>query len=75
MMQAHQNGIAVVGRWVYKLPKCIHDALSKQRTESSVILFLLRKDQVEYDSDVGSSATTFFQHAHSGIVVSSSVLR
>ncbi|KAL7579303.1 hypothetical protein ACA910_013982 [Epithemia clementina (nom. ined.)] len=27
MMQAHQNGIAVVGRWVYEVAEMYHDAL------------------------------------------------
>lgn len=27
MMQAHQNGIAVVGRWVYERAEMYHDAL------------------------------------------------
>lgn len=29
MMQAHQNGIAVVGRWVYEVAEMYHDALKK----------------------------------------------
>lgn len=29
MMQAHQNGIAVVGRWVYEVAEMYHDALRK----------------------------------------------
>lgn len=29
MMQAHQNGIAVVGRWVYEIAEMYHDALKK----------------------------------------------
>jgi ATP-dependent Clp protease adapter protein ClpS len=29
MMQAHQNGIAVVGRWVYEVAEMYHDALQK----------------------------------------------
>jgi ATP-dependent Clp protease adapter protein ClpS len=27
MMQAHQNGIAVVGRWVYEVAEMYHDSL------------------------------------------------
>lgn len=30
MMQAHQNGIAVVGRWVYEVAEMFHDALKKK---------------------------------------------
>lgn len=30
MMQAHQNGIAVVGVWVYEIAEMYHDALRKQ---------------------------------------------
>jgi ATP-dependent Clp protease adaptor protein ClpS len=30
MMQAHQNGIAVVGVWVYEVAEMYHDALRKQ---------------------------------------------
>jgi ATP-dependent Clp protease adaptor protein ClpS len=30
MMQAHQNGIAVVGRWVYEIAEMYHEALRKQ---------------------------------------------
>jgi ATP-dependent Clp protease adaptor protein ClpS len=29
MMQAHQNGIAVVGRWAYEVAEMYHDALRK----------------------------------------------
>ena len=29
MMQAHQNGIAAVGRWVYEVAEMYHDALKK----------------------------------------------
>jgi ATP-dependent Clp protease adapter protein ClpS len=29
MMQAHQNGIAVVGRWVYEIAEMYHDALKQ----------------------------------------------
>lgn len=29
MMTAHQNGIAVVGRWVYEVAEMYHDALKK----------------------------------------------
>jgi ATP-dependent Clp protease adaptor protein ClpS len=29
MMQAHQNGIAVVGRWVYEVAEMYHEALKK----------------------------------------------
>jgi ATP-dependent Clp protease adapter protein ClpS len=29
MMQAHQNGIAVVGRWVYEVAEMYHDALKQ----------------------------------------------
>lgn len=29
MMQAHQNGIAVVGRWVYEVAEMYHEALRK----------------------------------------------
>ncbi len=29
MMQAHQNGIAVVGRWCYEVAEMYHDALRK----------------------------------------------
>lgn len=29
MMQAHQNGIAVVGRWVYEVAEMFHEALKK----------------------------------------------
>jgi ATP-dependent Clp protease adaptor protein ClpS len=29
MMQAHQHGIAVVGRWVYEVAEMYHDALRK----------------------------------------------
>lgn len=30
MMTAHQNGIAVVGRWVYEIAEMYHEALRKQ---------------------------------------------
>lgn len=30
MMQAHQNGMAVVGTWVYEVAEMYHDALRKQ---------------------------------------------
>jgi ATP-dependent Clp protease adapter protein ClpS len=30
MMQAHQNGLAVVGRYVYEIAEMYHDALRKQ---------------------------------------------
>jgi ATP-dependent Clp protease adaptor protein ClpS len=30
MMQAHQNGMAVVGTWVYEIAEMYHDALRKQ---------------------------------------------
>lgn len=30
MMQAHQNGIAVVGRWVYEVAEMYHDALKNK---------------------------------------------
>lgn len=29
MMQAHQNGMAVVGRWVYEVAEMYHEALKK----------------------------------------------
>lgn len=29
MMQAHHNGMAVVGRWVYEVAEMYHDALRK----------------------------------------------
>jgi ATP-dependent Clp protease adaptor protein ClpS len=37
MMQAHQNGIAVVGRWVYEVAEMFHDALKKKGIVCDII--------------------------------------
>jgi ATP-dependent Clp protease adapter protein ClpS len=42
MMQAHQNGIAVVGRYVYELAEMYHDALK----HNGIICDLIPVDNV-----------------------------
>lgn len=37
MMQAHHNGIAVVGRWVYEVAEMFHDALKKKGIVCDII--------------------------------------
>ena len=37
MMQAHQNGIAAVGRWVYEVAEMYHDALKKKGIVCDII--------------------------------------
>ena len=37
MMQAHNNGVAVVGRWVYEVAEMFHDALKKNGIVCDVI--------------------------------------
>jgi ATP-dependent Clp protease adaptor protein ClpS len=37
MMQAHQNGIAVVGRWVYEIAEMYHDALKNKGIVCDII--------------------------------------
>ena len=37
MMQAHQNGMAAVGRWVYEVAEMYHDALKKKGIVCDII--------------------------------------
>lgn len=37
MMQAHQNGIAVVGRWVYEVAEMYHQSLKERGIVSDIV--------------------------------------